>query len=250
MQSKRIPKIELEKLAKNNYIQFLRVTQSIKNWDNEYYEEVVVPIIEKKRLEDLYGEQSNNKKKDFLIYSLLFVLIILLFFSFYVWKSAYQFNTELKEMKDSLINLTSDFNELNKKYISINESNKTLLNNSLKKNTPIGIQESYNSKLFQNEILLKSNNEFENATDLEINIVKTARQLREVQRKIRSLEYEIKYRTVTDEIEMKSKKYEEMALNEYVPLGDKFSSLLSKYNNEGNNVRDLAIKYNFLDLLR
>lgn len=87
---------------------------------------------------------------------------------------------------------------------------------------------------------------------LESEIVEYAKKFREVRRKYYNIQYELNYRTPSSEIYSKSAEFQRFAEREYAPVGMHFSNLLVEYSQQygGMALRDLAIKYNFLDLLR
>lgn len=83
-------------------------------------------------------------------------------------------------------------------------------------------------------------------------IVEYAGKFRELQRKYYAMRYEMNYKTPSSEIFTKVSELQRFAEYEYVPVALKFSYLISEYAQKygGMALRDLAIKHNFLDLLR
>ncbi len=89
------------------------------------------------------------------------------------------------------------------------------------------------------------------ANQLETDVIRAAQIFREVSRKEKMMSYELKYKTLSSEIETKMEEYKRFAYEEYVPTANDFSRLISEYTDKygGMALRDLAIKYGFLDLL-
>jgi len=83
-------------------------------------------------------------------------------------------------------------------------------------------------------------------------IVEYARKFRAVKTKYEAMEYELNYKTVSSELNTKAVALKNYYLQEYMPTAKNFSSLLSTYNNRngGAALRDLAVKNDFLDLMR
>lgn len=65
-------------------------------------------------------------------------------------------------------------------------------------------------------------------------------------------EYDLKYRTLSKDIQKKAEELQKYNENTLLPLAREFNALLETYNDifGGVALRDLAIKYNFLNLLR
>lgn len=89
------------------------------------------------------------------------------------------------------------------------------------------------------------------AKELPFELVTYAQKYREVRRKLWSLEYELKYKTPSYEIQEKAQQYKNFGENEYEPIARKFGSLVMEYGEiyGGIQLRDFAIEHGFLDLL-
>lgn len=98
----------------------------------------------------------------------------------------------------------------------------------------------------------KLQQEIENLDPLEKAVLKTSLQYRAVYEKERRLSYVLNYQTQSSDLIRKTTEYEKFVKEEYMPIAEKFSGLLDQYSNKygPSGVRDLAIKYDFLDLLQ
>lgn len=119
--------------------------------------------------------------------------------------------------------------------------------------TQIGFNNAQEKKTTSNSIINVSNElSLDPKAKLEKEIVECAHKFRKVKSKYKSMEYDLKYKTLSSNLNSKAEELQRYAQTEYTPIAYKFSSLLSTYADRNGSaaLRDLAVKNDFLDLLR
>ncbi len=260
---------ELNKIGENDYSKLQLIAKKIYEIDYEFYVNNTREILDKynpqskhfkKKIASL-TESDNKPRKYNNYYAILIVFMILVVISLAIYKYFY----DIKILNEEIIKKDIEINqkELEKQNVqnkldSINKEFKVIEGNlaRLKKYEIDNLSAQFKH---EQDIIEEKNREenrlkqvFDDLDPLEKEIIQASKKMRQVTKKEQELSYEIKYKTIGADIQRKSLKYKKFAKEEFAPAAERFSNLLTLYNDKhgGSSVRDLAVKWEFLDLLR
>jgi hypothetical protein len=260
---------ELNKIGEKDYNKLQLIAKIVYKIDYEFYVDYLREILHKNNPQSGYNnkvissltESETKIRKYNSYYIILIVLVISIIISLAIYKYFYDIKILNEEIvKRDMENIEKEEEKIKtqKRLDSINKENKikedalSILRSieEEKINTKIKQEQEFNEQKIKEENRLKQM--FDNLDPLEKEIVQISNKLRQLTTKERKLSYDIKYNTMGADIQRKSLEYKKFAKEEYAPTGLRFSYLLTLYSEKHgrNSVRDLAVKWDFLDLLK
>lgn len=265
---------ELNLIARSNFKLFKTLSDSYYEQDKEYYESVVLPILNyhQKRLLEKGDNKSkkeegiNKAHKRILVYGGIICGIILLIISGYFYVNNKLEEAEKRNRANEEM-LRKEFEEKNEKtkreteqkirdeYTRREESNRQMaLEQERKKKLEEEKTNESITNLRNKDIKDKTDkwyNEFNKLKSIEQELVMAAVKFTLAKEIERQMKYNLNYNTTTNNLQKKANEYEDFIKTDYSDAINKFGRLVSDYSNRYGveALLDLSIKFGFRNLI-